>query len=85
MARKTSLDVRITELKAKIHSLEQLQFETLSLIRKVRSQLQHSPHEAGMNDTEFCEKVLLPLETKIKQDRDIAQMIRERERGELLG
>lgn len=62
----------VTPLKERIHTLNQLQLETLDLIRKVRLQFQHLPHDPGMNDTEFLEQVVQPLEDKIYRDREIA-------------
>jgi hypothetical protein len=70
----------VKPLRARIHTLNQLQLETLDLIRKVRFQFQHSPHDPGMNDTEFLEQVVQPLEDKIYQDREMAKMLRDQKR-----
>ena len=72
----------VKPLKAKIHTLNQLQLETLDLIRKVRFQLQHHAHQSGLNDTEFLEQIVQPLEDKIYQDREMAKMLRDQKRGQ---
>ena len=64
---------KVKPLKAKIHTLGQLQLETLDLIRKLRFQLQRQAHEDGMSDSEFLEEIVQPLEDKIYQDREMAR------------
>lgn len=58
----------VKPLKARILTLEELQQETLQLIKKTRKQFNHKPHEEGMSDRDFVDLVLTPLETKIQQD-----------------
>jgi hypothetical protein len=55
-------------------TLSTLQMQTLDLIRKLRFQLQRSPHEIGLNDTEFLEQIVQPLENKIYHDRAVLRM-----------
>jgi len=66
------------KLKARIHTLSQLQLETLDLIRKLRFQLQRSACDPGMNDTKFLDMIVQPLEDKIYADREMAKVKRER-------
>jgi len=73
---------KVKPLKARIHTLHQLQRETLDLIRKVRFQLQHPAHGPGMNDVEFLDIVLSPLEEKIYADRAMAAMNRKNNRND---
>ena len=72
----------VKPLKARIHTLHQLQLETLNLCRKIRFQLQHHAYEGGMNDTEFLEQIVSPLEAKIYTDRAMAKLKTEQESGE---
>jgi hypothetical protein len=69
---------KVKPLKARIHTLSELQLETLSLIRKFRSQLQRSAHDPGLSDTEFLDKIVQPLQDKIYKDRQMAKLLKEK-------
>lgn len=58
-------------LRRRTLSLDQLQMVVLRLIRKVRNQMNRSAHEPGLSDSEFAEQVLDPLESMVRQDREI--------------
>jgi hypothetical protein len=58
-------------------TLSQLQLRTLDVIRRARFQLSRPAHENNLNDSEFIEKVLEPLETDIYQGRQILKMARK--------
>ena len=68
---------QVKPLKARIHTLNRLQLETLDLCRKIRFQLQHHAYEGGMNDTEFLAQIVSPLEEKIYADRAMAHEMRK--------
>ena len=72
----------VKPLRARIHTLGQLQLATLDLIRKVRFQFQRSPHDQGMSDTKFLEQIVQPLEDKIYADRAMARMLRKEKRSD---
>lgn len=67
---------KVKPLKARMHTLNQLQLETLDLIRKVRFQFNRAAHEPGMSDTEFLDQIVEPLAEKIRQDRAMLKMQR---------
>lgn len=66
-------------LKKRTMTLNELQMRTLDVLRKVRFQFGHAPHEYGMNDDEFIDSVVEPLETDIYQDRQILKLTRRRQ------
>lgn len=70
---------KVPPLKSTIHTLDELQLETLNLCRKVRFQLQHHAHQSGLNDTEFLEQIVSPLEEKIYADRAMADELSKRD------
>lgn len=61
----------VEPLRSRTMTLEQLQCETLQMIKKVRKQLYKSPWQEGLSDEEFIDKVLSPFAEKIKQDMEI--------------
>jgi len=65
-------------LKSKTMTLHQLQMETLSLIRKMRFQLNRQPWQGGMSDEEFASKVLGDFEAKIVNDVHVLKMAKGR-------
>lgn len=75
--KKETMSKEVRPLRATTMTLGELQLQTLDLMRRVRFQLQHAPHEDGMNDVEFMEKVLSPFEFKIYADREILKMKRK--------
>ena len=70
---------KVKPLRSRTMTLDQLQLETLDLIRKVRFQLQRQGYEEGMSDEEFMEQIVEPLEHKIYADRHILRMNRKAE------
>lgn len=64
---------RVPPLKSRTMTLNQLQLETLDLIRKVKFQLNRQGWEEGISDAEFIDKILAPLEFKIYADRAIGR------------
>jgi hypothetical protein len=68
-------DANVVEpLKMKTMTLSQLHRRTLKVLRLVRLQFNRAAHEDGLSDAEFLDQVISPLETDIKQDRDILKM-----------
>lgn len=67
----------VTPLRSKTMTLNELQLETLDLLRKVRFQFNRAAHEDGMSDNEFLDQIVDPLETKIYQDRQVLKMRRK--------
>ena len=67
----------VEPLKSRTMTLDELQRETLSLIKKLKRQLRRSPHEGGLSDEEFIDDVVESLETTIRQDREMLKMLRE--------
>ena len=67
---------KVSPLKSRIHTLNQLQLEALDICRKVRFQFGRMPHEDGMSDNEFLERILSPFEEKIYQDRAMAEELK---------
>lgn len=65
----------VTPLRARIHTLDQLQQATLDLIQRLRIQLHRAPHEPGLSDAEFLEEIVGPLETKIHHDQSMAEIL----------
>ena len=72
---------KVRPLKAKVQTLQELRFSALHFIKKVRKQLQHSPYQEGMNDQEFLDQIVSPFEEKIRNDRDMEQMIGRQKRS----
>ncbi len=72
---------KVRPLKAKVQTLEELRFSALDFIKKVRKQLQHSPYQPGMNDTEFIDEVLSPFEENIRTDREMDRIIEKQKRS----
>lgn len=72
---------KVRPLKSKVQTLEELRFSTLNFIKKVRKQLQHSPYQEGMNDSEFLDNVVAPFEEKIRNDRDMERIIEKQKRS----
>lgn len=67
-------DKRVKPLKSRTMTLNELQLETLDLIRKVRFQFNKNPYEEGMTDDEFLDQVVWPLESQIYSDRAVLKM-----------
>lgn len=67
--------MNVPPLRARIHTLDELQRETLQLCEAFRKQLKRESWQDGLNDDEFLQKVVGPLETKIRQDREMATMM----------
>lgn len=55
-------------------TIDELQVETLRLIRKVRRHLTEPAWKGGPTDAEFDEEVLEKLQTQIEQDREVMRM-----------
>jgi len=68
---------KVPPLKERFHTLNQLQLETLNLIRKVRFQLHRQPYDDGLSDREFLDQIVQPLEDKIYADRAMAKLKRK--------
>ena len=63
--------MQVKPLKSRTLPLDELQMKTLDLIRKLRLQLIAAPWETGMNDQEFLDQIVKPLEDKIHADREL--------------
>lgn len=61
-------------LRSEILSQQLLQVEILTLIERVRKQLNRAGWEDGMTDQEFITRVLDPLKTKIENDQYMQRM-----------
>lgn len=59
-------------LKSSVMTLDELQRETLGLIRRMKAQLRKSPWQGGLSDREFIEHVLDPMQSKVAADREVA-------------
>lgn len=64
----------VEPLRSRVLTQEELQKEILSLICRVRSQLNRSPYENGLSDLEFQQQVLDTLELEIRNDIDMLRM-----------
>lgn len=73
---------KVRPLRSKVYTLKELRFFTLDFIKKVRKQLQHSPYQEGMNDSEFLDQVVSPFEEKIRNDRDMERIIAKQRRSD---
>lgn len=73
----------VEPLKSRTMTLDELQRETLKVLRKVRRQLNRSPYQSGMSDLEFMEEVLDPLQMRILADRDVLRQMGEISGGEI--
>lgn len=71
---------KVQPLKSRTMTLNELQLQTLNVLRLVKFQLQRQAHEDGMSDSEFVEQVIEPLETVIHQDRHVLRMHRQANR-----
>ena len=69
----------VKPLRKRTMTLNQLQMQTLDLIRKLRFQLNRKACDDGMSDNEFLEQIVDPLETAIYQDREISKMRRRKD------
>lgn len=63
----------VKPLQRRTMRLQDLQCETLDLIRLIRLQLNRAAHDDGMSDLEFLDLIVDPLETRIRQDREISK------------
>lgn len=70
----------VKPLKARTMGLAELQLATMDLIRKVRFQFGHKPHDDGMTDNEFLEEIVDPFEQKILADRSVIRDKRRKQR-----
>lgn len=58
-------------------TLDELQRRALKVLRLTYKQFRRMPHEGGMSDEEFIEKVLVPLEIDIRQDREMIEILEQ--------
>jgi hypothetical protein len=65
---------KVRPLKSRTMTLNELQLQTLDVLRKVKFQFGRKAHEDGMSDSEFVEHVVDPLSEKIYADRQVLKM-----------
>lgn len=68
---KSDKAAKVTPLRRRTMTLEQLQLKTLRLIKKIHKHLNTPTLVSGVTDGEFFEKYCYPLEARISEDRMI--------------